>query len=168
MTLSLPVRAFLFTLVAPGSIVVYIPYLIVQSYPEQVSLGAWRYAGLLFILTGAALYLVSLFAFVTEGKGTPAIWFARPLAFLLGKEPEKLVLGGFYTRTRNPMYLGIVTLVLGEAAFFEYEMLYAYAAGLFLFFHCVIVFIEEPHLRRKFGKTYESYLQSTHRWIGFR
>ena len=161
-------RAIIFTLIVPGFVAVGMPSMIVQTFPSELPLGAGRYFGILLLLLGISLYTLSVFLFVIEGKGTPVIWFARPLRFVLGEEPVKLVLSGLYKMTRNPMYLGVVTFIVGEATFLQYRALFIYAICLFLVFHCVVVFIEEPHLRKKFGREYESYLQSTHRWIGFR
>lgn len=161
-------RAIIFTLIVPGFVAVGFPSIIVRTFPSELSLGAGRYIGIILLVVGVSLYALSVFSFVIEGKGTPVIWFARPFRFVLGEEPVKLVLNGLYKMTRNPMYLGVLTFVVGEATFLQYRALFIYAICLFLFFHCVVIFIEEPHLRKKFGREYESYLESTHRWFGFR
>jgi len=160
------VRAVVFTVLIPGTVAFVVPSGIVREFPIELSLGVGRYIGFLPILFGIALYALSVFSLVVEGRGTPLIWFARPFRFFLGEEPGKLVIGGLYKMTRNPMYLGVISAVLGQAVLFQSGALIVYACCLFFIFHTVVVFIEEPHLRRKFGEEYERYLKSTHRWVG--
>ncbi len=66
------------------------------------------------------------------------------------------------------MYLSGVLIVLGEALFFKSLMILAYTFLLFVIYHFFIVFYEEPHLIRKYGKTYEDYMKSTPRWFGIK
>jgi protein-S-isoprenylcysteine O-methyltransferase Ste14 len=162
------VRAILFTILIPGTIAVYLPSWLAQRYPAQFPMGDWRYTGLLLMSIGFFVYLLSAFAFLVEGGGTPAIWFTKPIRFLIGEEPRKLVRGKLYKLTRNPMYLGVATFVLGMALWLESQVLLLYTVALWLCFHLVIVFIEEPHLRRKNGEQYEEYARTVPRWIGFR
>lgn len=161
-------RLIIFTIFIPGTIAVYIPRWLVQLYPTRFELGEWRSAGLLFMLVGFGFYLVSATSFLIEGGGTPAIWFTKPLKFLIGEEPVKVVRGKLYQSTRNPMYIGVVTFVLGEALWNDARILLTYSIVLWLCFHLVVVFIEEPHLRRKSGEQYEEYLRTVPRWIGIR
>jgi protein-S-isoprenylcysteine O-methyltransferase Ste14 len=162
------IRAALFTILVPGTVGGYLPYIIAQRWPDQFDLAIVRPLGLLFITVGFLFYGISAFLFLTEGKGTPAIWFTRPLRAILGEEPRTLVLGGLYLRTRNPMYLGVTLFVLGEALWFGNVALFLYTIGLWIFFHCVVIFIEEPHLRTRHGEDYTMYCSRVPRWLGFR
>jgi len=161
------IRLFFFTILVPGSIAWWIPSALSRQWQAQFDIAPWNNSGIALIVVGALFYFRSAFSFLIDGKGTPAIWFTRPIKFLLGEEPGILVSGGFYTKTRNPMYLGVVTCVFGEAVFFERWILIEYSAILWLFFHSVIIFMEEPHLRKKHGMPYEQYLRSVPRWISF-
>ncbi|MEK7251535.1 MAG: isoprenylcysteine carboxylmethyltransferase family protein [Bacteroidota bacterium] len=161
-------RAILFTVLIPGTIAVYIPRGLARTYSAQFDPGLFRYVGLLLMLSGFLFYLLSAIAFLIKGGGTPAIWFTKPLRFLIGEEPGKLVSDSLYRFTRNPMYLGVVGFVLGEALWFELSVLLTYSVVLWLCFHFVVAYIEEPHLREREGKTYEEYLKAVPRWIGFR
>ncbi len=73
----------------------------------------WQ-AGWFLIVPGALIYLSCLIRFLLAG-GTPAIFFTRPLRFLIGEEPKALVADGLYRYTRNPMYVGVLLAVIGQA-----------------------------------------------------
>ncbi len=77
-----------------------------------------------------------------------------------------MVSTGLYKYSRNPMYLGIILITIGEAVYFESENILIYSILLSVIFHLVVVFLEEPHLKRKFGAEYNEYLGKTPRWFG--
>ena len=163
----LTLRAILFTILIPGTIAGYLPWSLATGSPQRLEIGPLRYIGLLVMFVGILFYAASAYSFVTKGKGTPAIWFTKPIRFIIGEEPRALVLSGLYRFTRNPMYLGVVSTVLGEAIFFEKQVLLAYAVSLWLIFHFVIIVVEEPHLRDREGDAYEAFCRRVPRWIGF-
>jgi protein-S-isoprenylcysteine O-methyltransferase Ste14 len=162
------VRAILFTILLPGTLAIVIPAVLRRLWPIPVPLGVAKYAGVVFILFGLALYGVSALRFLVEGGGTPAIWFSRPMRWLIGEEPGMLVSGGPYRFTRNPMYLSGVCFIFGQGLLFESGVVLAYSAIVWLVFHTVVVFGEEPHLKAKYGRSYEEYLRRTPRWFGIR
>jgi len=88
-----------------------LPYLIYGGL--SVAGGLWQ-VGWLCIALGATLYGLCLFQFLISG-GTPAIFFTCHLRFLIGEEPYQLVRNGLYQLSRNPMYLGVVLAVFGQA-----------------------------------------------------
>ena len=163
----LTLRAIVFTILIPGAIAGYLPYSISLDSSNEVELGPLRYCGLLVMAVGILFYAASAYFFVIKGGGTPAIWFTKPIRFIIGEEPKTLVFSGLYRFTRNPMYLGIVSTVLGEAIYFEKKALFLYALLLWLIFHFVIIIIEEPHLRRREGEMYEAYCKTVPRWLRF-
>jgi protein-S-isoprenylcysteine O-methyltransferase Ste14 len=150
-------KTLLFTLVVPGTVTIYIPYLLLTSpsAPSPLPIGIFRYLGVLPILLGAAIYFLCAWDFAFAGRGTPA-----PI-----DPPKELVVKGLYRYVRNPMYVGVVTLLLGEALFFASRQLLFYAGAVFLFFHLFVLFYEEPALRRGFGESYERYCKAVPRWI---
>jgi protein-S-isoprenylcysteine O-methyltransferase Ste14 len=164
--MKLWIRAVLFTLLIPGSVAVLIPWLLSRSSSTALELGPGRYAGIPLLVLGAILYLLSAWSFVVKGGGTPAIWFIGPLSRAIGREPDKLVRGVSYRWTRNPMYLGVVFSVFGQALLFDKLSYHFYAAGLWVVFHLVVIILEEPHLRKKYGDPYVRYCKVTPRWIG--
>jgi protein-S-isoprenylcysteine O-methyltransferase Ste14 len=124
-------------------------------------------AGALLIAAGTLLYALCLIRFLAAG-GTPAIFFARHLRFLIGEEPAGLVSTGLYRYSRNPMYVGVLLVVFGQAILFASPRLAVYACSLTIFFHLIVVFVEEPHLRATRGSAYELYCRTVPRWVGCR
>lgn len=160
----LPVRnvllfceAILFTVVVPGTVVVWIPRWILgpTDIPQP---GAWtglQWAALVPLAVGGVVYLWCLYDFVARGRGIPA-----PI-----DHPRQLVVSGLYRWVRNPMYLGILFILLGEVAFFGSGLLLLYASIWFLVVSLVVLLYEEPSLRRRFGTPYERYSAEVNRWI---
>jgi len=150
-------KTLIFTILVPGTAVVLVPYLLLSRGDQLVSfeIGAWRFFGLPPILLGALTYLWCAWDFTFTGRGTPA-----PI-----DPPKELVMKGLYRYVRNPMYVGFMLLLLGEAILFESAILILYAGLLLVWFQLFIVYYEEPTLRRLFGSSYESYCKSVSRWI---
>ena len=72
---------------------------------------------------------------------------------------------GLYRYTRNPMYVGVLTVVVGWAVLFGATKLLIYGAVVATCFHSVVVFYEEPHLERVFGEEYVQYKRRVGRWL---
>src|ERR1039457_3165933 len=109
-------RTLLFTLLVPGTVTVLLPLqLYNRSRAVPDALGWFRQFGWFPIAAGIMLSLWPPAEFLLRGKGPPAPWFTRPLRFLIGREPQVLVQGSIYRYTRNPMYVGVIAIVLGEA-----------------------------------------------------
>jgi protein-S-isoprenylcysteine O-methyltransferase Ste14 len=79
--------------------------------------------------------------------------------------PERLVVRGLYRYMRNPMYVGVLIMLLGEALFFESLALLWYAVIWFGVINVVVVAYEEPTLRGDFGESYDLYCRTVHRWV---
>jgi protein-S-isoprenylcysteine O-methyltransferase Ste14 len=144
----------LFTIVAPGTVVVLVPALIVGATGGTLRPGVWL-AGLLPLAVGAAGYAWCAADFVRRGRGTPA-----PIA-----APEALVVRGLYRYVRNPMYVSVLLTLLGEAFMFASPWLLLYAAVVGLIVHLFVIGYEEPTLRRRFGDAYEDYRRRVPRWL---
>src|SRR5262249_54183971 len=113
-----------------------------------------RVLGLLLTIVGAAV-LVSAFArFVMEGIGTPA-----PVA-----PTQHLVVGGLYRFVRNPMYIAVISAVVGQALFIGQLGLLMYVAVIGPLMVAFVRFIEEPMLRERFGAEYEDYCRVVPGW----
>ena len=151
------IKTLIFTVLVPGTIAVWIPYRLVASPGPRgsIPLGSFRYAGLAAMLIGALMYLWCAWDFAFAGKGTPA-----PI-----DPPRELVVRGLYKYVRNPMYIGVLSLVLGQAVWFEAVTLFAYAGLVFLLFSAFVFFYEEPALKRKFGDSYKRYCETVPRWL---
>jgi protein-S-isoprenylcysteine O-methyltransferase Ste14 len=150
-------KALIFTVVAPGTVALLVPYLLLTAYGSRfpLPLGVFSYLGLIFILLGCCVYLWCAWDFATAGRGTPA-----PI-----DPPKELVVRSLYRFVRNPMYMGVLLLLIGEALLFESSLILIYASLVFLAFHLFVIVYEEPTLRKKFGSSYERYCSSVPRWV---
>ena len=153
----LVLRSLFFTIVVPGTVTVLIPYLIVSGGRATVieHWGAPEYLSLVPIVVGAVILLRCIWDFTVVGRGTLA-----PI-----DPPTELVVRGLYRYVRNPMYLGVLILLLGETALFESVALLEYTAGWFVVVYLVVVLYEEPALRSRFGEPYNRYCRSVRRWL---
>ena len=151
--LALFFKNLLFTVLVPGTVAVYVPLLTVGS--RSPASGTLFVIGLALLVVGAAIYAWCVWDFATFGRGTPA-----PI-----DAPKKLVVRGLYRYTRNPMYVGVLTVILGWAALFGTLRLLLYAAVVGTCFHLVILLYEERHLRAEFGGQYEAYCEQVSRWL---
>lgn len=148
--------AVLFFAVAPGTVAGLIPHALTGWRDEGAfPVGAMgRVMGAVLILGGVASLVESFARFALEGLGTPA-----PVA-----PPTQLVVSGQYRHVRNPMYVAILAIVVGQSLVLGSVRLLAYAALLWLTFHSWIVWYEEPKLTRTFGSSYREYRQKVRRW----
>jgi protein-S-isoprenylcysteine O-methyltransferase Ste14 len=111
-------------------------------------------AGWAVLASGVVVLREAFGRFVFEGIGTPA-----PVA-----PTEKLVVEGLYRHVRNPMYLAVAAVILGQAAVLGRWVLVAYAVVFGATVWSFVHWYEEPTLRRRFGSEYEEYLRSVPRW----
>lgn len=156
-TATAAVGSAVFFLAAPVVVAALVPWLITGwDWPE---VAGWyvpvQVIGVVLIVAGAAVVIDSFVRFVREGHGTPA-----PVA-----APDELVVGGLYRFVRNPMYVGVVGALLGQAMLLADLWLLAYAAGAWLVTTAFVMVYEEPELRRRFGTDYDAYRHGVGRWI---
>jgi len=152
----LAIKTLVFTVLVPGLVTVYIPILLLaRAEPSGSPLDTWLSVPAAFLmLAGVAGYLCCARDFVVRGRGTPAPFDA----------PKRLVVSGLYRWTRNPMFVSIVLILLGEALFFRSRALFVFAAGTALTLHLLVVLFEEPRLRKRFGPAYLEYCRIVPRW----
>jgi len=146
-------KNLLFTLVVPGTVAVYVPLFIAQNRPPTS--GPLFALALALLALGSAIYAWCMWDFATFGRGTPA-----PIA-----APKKLVVRGLYHYTRNPMYVGVLTVILGWAVLFQAAALVLYILIVGTCFHLFIVLYEERQLQQEFGGEYEDYRRRVSRWL---
>jgi len=131
----------------------------------------WRYFGLRFVVLdlhrpfhllgllgvgiGIALLAACILEFAQSGRGT-----LSPL-----DPPRTLVIRGPYRHVRNPMYLGVSLIVLGEVLLTRSSALFGYWALWFAAVNLIVLGYEEPALRRQFGDAYERYAAAVGRWV---
>jgi protein-S-isoprenylcysteine O-methyltransferase Ste14 len=121
-----------------------------------VTLADWTEApGIIVAFLGSVLFIVcnGLFAFLGEGT------------LVLFDSPRKFVAVGPYRFVRNPMYLSVLTMLVGFGLYYHSVSILLLAAAAFLLFHFVVVVIEEPGLKARFGESYLEYKKSVNRWV---
>jgi len=146
-----------FVIVAPGSLLVFLPYLLlsgthartVRDRPAALLVAA------IFMATGIVILVWCVWNFARVGRGTPA-----PI-----DPPRNLVVTGAYRYVRNPMYLAVGTILFSETILFRSGALLFYMLLCCVGFHLFVVFYEEPTLRRRFGASYVAYCGTTFRWL---
>ncbi len=145
-------RSALFFLIAPGIVAGVVPWFITR-YTDPAAPPAVL-VGLVIVTLGLAALVACFVQFVREGRGTPA-----PVA-----PTEKLVVGGLYRWVRNPMYLAVGAIIIGQAVAFL-------SVGVLLWFGMFAVAVasfviayEQPTLRRTYGASYDAYCRAVPAW----
>lgn len=151
--LSLAFRNLIFTVIVPGTGALYAPWWILTHGGPVPRPAEW--SGIVPIVVGLALYGWCVWLFATLGRGTPGPWDA----------PRHLVAIGPYRWVRNPIYIGALLVITGEALLFLSWSLLLYAAVAALAVHLFVIGYEEPALRRTFGDEYLTYQRSVSRWL---
>jgi protein-S-isoprenylcysteine O-methyltransferase Ste14 len=151
------VETAVFFLAAPGTVALWIPYALTGwELPERTSERAFAgVAGGVLIAAGAAALVECFARFALVGRGTPSP--ASPTT--------SLVVSGLYRYTRNPMYVAVATLLLGQTLLFGSGALLTYSVVVWLAAHTFVVSYEEPTLRRRYGPAYDDYRANVPRWI---
>jgi protein-S-isoprenylcysteine O-methyltransferase Ste14 len=153
---KLTLRSVLWTILLPGFFAGYVPW-------RYFGLGGASFAlnspapliGLLSIVIGIVLLAACIVDFARRGRGT-----LSPV-----DPPRHLVVRGLYRYVRNPMYLSVTAIVLGEALLTRSAALGIYWAIWFLCANVFVLGYEEPALRRRFGASYDEYTQRVGRWF---
>jgi len=137
----------IFLVAAPGTVAVYAPWAISHWHLTPPLLGWFplRVIGV-FMIAGTPVLLDSFVRFAIQGLGTPA-----PIA-----PPQRLVVTGLYRWVRNPMYVSVLLLVIGQGLLFGSVRLLEYGIIVWLGFFAFVLLYEEPQLHRKFGQNTRS------------
>jgi protein-S-isoprenylcysteine O-methyltransferase Ste14 len=147
-------KTLLFTLVAPGTVGVLLPQWLKNHAGKAPAPLAWLGLGMFFC--GVAIYLWCAWDFASKGLGTPA-----PI-----DAPRVLVVKGLYRFTRNPMYVGVLSMILGQALYYLSAPIAVYAGVVLAAFYLFVLLYEEPTLRKLFGAQYDEYCERVPRWLG--
>ncbi len=151
------VGSALFLLVTPGTTVGLVPWWITRWHvqPPLLRFPPLRVVGALLIIASIPVLLDSFARFALKGLGTPAPIFP----------PRHLVVSGLYRHIRNPIYVAVVSAIMGQGLFFGNLRLLEYGALIWLGFHVFVLAYEEPKLRATFGAEYETFCAHVPRWL---
>ena len=146
-----------FLLLAPGTVAGLVPWWISRWQMQMPFWGftPFRFIGALLIAAGIPVLFESFGRFALQGVGTPAPIFPT----------QHLVVKGFYRYVRNPMYVAIASVILGQALLLGNIRVLAYAIFVWLAFHLFVLIYEEPTLRKFFGAEYETFCAHVPRWL---
>jgi protein-S-isoprenylcysteine O-methyltransferase Ste14 len=147
----------IFLVIAPGTIAGYIPWWICRWHVQGPLAGifAFRILGVLLMAAGFPILLDSFARFAIQGFGTPAPVFPT----------RQLVVSGLYRYVRNPMYVAVVSLILGQGLFFGNIRVLEYGIVIWAAFHLFVLVYEEPTLRSTYGAEYDVFCANVHRWV---
>jgi protein-S-isoprenylcysteine O-methyltransferase Ste14 len=146
-----------FLVIAPGFVAGLVPFWISRWHVEAPFLGLplFRFAGGMLLTLGSLGLLDSFVRFALQGVGTPAPVFPT----------RHLVVTGLYRYLRNPMYVAVVSTILGQGLILGNVTLLKYGGLVWLLFHLFVLGYEEPTLRATFGSEYKLFRTEVPRWI---
>jgi protein-S-isoprenylcysteine O-methyltransferase Ste14 len=149
--------SIVFFFIAPFTIAGLIPWVLThwQVQSPEFAKPLAQAVGASLAAIGALLLIDSFARFAIKGLGTPAPVFPT----------KHLVVSGLYRHVRNPMYVGVVSAILGQALMFASTTLAVYGALMWLAFHLFVLGYEEPTLRQTFGDEYDAFRRNVPRWI---
>jgi protein-S-isoprenylcysteine O-methyltransferase Ste14 len=147
--------SFVWLVMAPGTVCGLVPWLITGWRRPGESVAWVDTLGWLLVLAGAAVLVHAFVAFAWHGRGTPA-----PPA-----PTERLVVEGAYRYVRNPMYVAVLALVLGQVLLSASWGLFAYAVAIGIAQGAFVRIYEEPTLREVYGPSYDEFCENVPRWL---
>jgi protein-S-isoprenylcysteine O-methyltransferase Ste14 len=151
------VGSAIFLVIAPGSVAGWVPWWISgwRMQPPFFGLVIFRFLGAILVAVGATGLLDSFARFAIQGLGTPAPVFPT----------RHLVVTGLYRYVRNPMYVGVVSVILGQGLILGNARLLDYGGIVWVLFHAFVLAYEEPTLRAGFDSKYRDFCAHVPRWI---
>ena len=149
------VGSIVFAAGMPGVMAGLVPYLITGGWQGSGAPLALQVVGALLIAAGIGVLAHTVIRFIVEGLGTP----------FPGAPTQNLVVGGVYRYVRNPMYLAVIAIILGQAAILGSASLVVIAAIFWLVVASFVVFYEEPTLSSKYGEQYAAYRRNVRAWL---
>jgi protein-S-isoprenylcysteine O-methyltransferase Ste14 len=144
-----------FLVVAPGVVTGLIPWLITNWRPGSTRPVALVVTGAVLTAAGVAVLLQAFGRFALEGVGTP----------LPAAPTERLVVGGLYRYVRNPMYLALQAIIIGQVLLLDRPVLLPYAAVVLAMTIAFVRLYEEPALGRRYGQQYADYRRAVPAWL---
>ena len=139
--------------ILPVTALILVPRRVEKNWMVQTSFQL--IAGCLVALIGLTIMLLCVASFIRIGEGTIAPW----------SPPKNFVVVGLYCYVRNPMILGVLTALLGEALIFNSLPILTWAGAFFVINTIYFLILEEPQLEARFGQDYRTYKKNVRRWL---
>jgi protein-S-isoprenylcysteine O-methyltransferase Ste14 len=152
----LALRSLFWACVIPGLIAGYVPWRYFGIRDVRLNLANPLHVAAMPVLAAGVLLLAAcIVEFTRSGRGT-----LSPL-----DPPRQLVVRGLYRYVRNPMYLSVTVIAVGEIILAPSRALAIYWIIWFAWVNIFVIGYEEPALRRQFGPSYDEYTRRVRRWI---
>jgi len=139
--------------ILPVTVLIIVPINIESNW--SILFGWNSIFGLILIIAGLMIMGLTISSFIRIGKGTLAPW----------SPTKKLVVVGLYRYVRNPMILGVFTVLLGETTCIWSIALLQWSAAFFVINTIYFILYEEPGLEKRFGEDYLNYKKHVPRWV---
>ena len=78
---------------------------------------------------------------------------------------KALIRTGPFRYSRNPLYVAVVSLILGIGVWLNSVWIWAMVAPLVLVMNTAVIIREERHLEKRFGEEYVGYQKAVRRWL---
>ena len=143
----------IFSLILPVTVVILVPRWIEKEFVIKNDIR--MIIGGSVMLLGLPVMIFCISAFIRIGKGTLAPW----------SPPKNFVVTGLYRHVRNPMILGVLTILIGEAILFDSIYVLEWAVAFFIVNTIYFLILEEPQLEERFGDDYRVYKKHVNRWL---
>jgi len=149
-------RNRLFPLMMVAAVLFIRPQFPANNYRMDVYLDL---LGVLICLAGQTLRVLAVgYEYIKRGGARKQIYAGR------------LIQGGMFAHSRNPLYLGNILIFCGIVVIFSAPLAYAVGIPLVLFIYACIILAEEEFLRNKFGAEFDDYVARVNRlwpnWTG--
>jgi len=139
--------------ILPITVLIIVPIYIESDW--SIPFGWNLILGLILIIAGLVIMVLTISSFIRIGKGTLAPWAPT----------KKMVVVGLYQYVRNPMILGVFTVLLGETISIWSAALLIWSVTFFVINTIYFILSEEPGLEMRFGDDYLNYKKHVSRWI---
>jgi len=143
----------IFSFILPLTALVLVPLWIEKDF--TIRFGINLIFGLILVIAGLSVMVTTISSFMRIGKGTLAPW----------SPTKKLVINGLYRYVRNPMILGVLTILLGESLCLWSKSILVWAGSFFIINTIYFIIYEEPGLEERFGEEYKEYKRHVSRWM---
>lgn len=144
-----------------GGAALYAPFLILRPLVPELDRATWTTPSPAPAIAIATL-LIGVATILIAQSGMGRSWrVGVPSA---GGDIDALVTGGLYRFSRNPTYLGIMSVLIGVGLAAPGPLTIGVASTGFACFNAIIA-DEETYLRSRFGDAYDKYRRRVRRWI---
>lgn len=110
--------------------------------------------GLALLLAGGLLLILAAGLFRVRGTTVDPT-----------RSPDLLVTDGLYRLSRNPMYLGMLLVLVGFALWRDSWLALLCPLAFFLYMNQVVIPREERMVESRFAEQFQAYRQRTRRWL---